>query len=129
MHSDATAAIGIRKRRGLGKIRHLHTADLWVQERTRNGDIELLKVLGTENPADAFTKYGAMEAALKGTNQEFRNGRALGAPDISAQPPLEFWDASQTGRCAFRASLGCSRSDLLLLATQEVTCYSWLLKK
>ena len=90
VHSDATAAIGISKRRGLGKIRHLHTADLWVQERTRNGDVELLKVLGTENPADAFTKYldkGAMEAALKRMNLEFRDGRAVGAPVISAQPP------------------------------------------
>ena len=28
IHSDATAAIGIAKRRGLGRIRHLHTADL-----------------------------------------------------------------------------------------------------
>ena len=33
VHSDATAAIGIAKRRGLGRIRHLHTADLWVQEK------------------------------------------------------------------------------------------------
>ena len=32
VHSDATAAIGIAKRRGLGKVRHLHTSDLWVQE-------------------------------------------------------------------------------------------------
>lgn len=29
--SDATAAIGICRRRGLGKIRHLSTADLWIQ--------------------------------------------------------------------------------------------------
>ena len=33
VYSDATAAIGISKRRGLGKIRHLHCADLWVQEK------------------------------------------------------------------------------------------------
>ena len=35
VYSDATAAFGISKRRGLGKIRHLHCADLWVQEKTR----------------------------------------------------------------------------------------------
>ena len=35
VHSDATAAIGISKRRGLGKIRHLHTCDLWIQEQTK----------------------------------------------------------------------------------------------
>ena len=57
IHSDATAAIGIAKRRGVGKIRHLSTADLWIQERQREGDLEIAKVLGTENPGDALTKY------------------------------------------------------------------------
>ena len=81
--SDATAAIGISKRRGLGKIRHLHTADLWVQEKVRNGDVELLKVAGTENPADIFTKYldkGIMEKALAQLNCHFMSGRAKSAP-------------------------------------------------
>ena len=36
--TDATAAIGICKMRGLGKIRHLAVADLWVQDRVRAGD-------------------------------------------------------------------------------------------
>ena len=81
--SDATAAIGISKRRGLGKIRHLHTTDLWVQEQVRSERVELLKVLGTENPADAFTKYldrATMEKSLKAMNCEFREGRAKAAP-------------------------------------------------
>ena len=39
VHSDATAAIGIAKRRGLGRIRHLQTADLWVQENIRSGHV------------------------------------------------------------------------------------------
>ena len=56
VHSDATAGIGISKRRGIGKIRHQTTADRWVQEQVRTGADELLKVLGTENPADCFTK-------------------------------------------------------------------------
>ena len=55
--TDATAAIGIARRRGLGKIRHLDTADLWVQEKVRSGQIELVKVLGSDNPADMMTKY------------------------------------------------------------------------
>ena len=82
-HSDATAAIGIAKRQGLGKIRHLHCIDLWVQEKVRNGDIELLKILGTENPADAFTKYlgrACMEKAISAMNLEFMEGRAKAAP-------------------------------------------------
>ena len=44
--SDATAAIGIAKRRGLGRIRHLATADLWIQEKVRSGQVELHKIPG-----------------------------------------------------------------------------------
>ena len=31
IHSDATAAIGMCKRQGLGRVRHLSTSDLWIQ--------------------------------------------------------------------------------------------------
>ena len=84
VHSDATAAIGISKRRGLGKIRHLHTADLWVQQKVRSESVELVKVLGTDNPADLFTKYldkATIHKALGAMNCEFREGRAAAAPD------------------------------------------------
>ena len=57
LHSDASAAIGICRRRGLGKIRHLSVSDLWVKERLRSHDFELFKIAGTENPADTLTKY------------------------------------------------------------------------
>ena len=33
LHSDATAAIGIARRKGLGKIRHLDCTDLWIQRK------------------------------------------------------------------------------------------------
>ena len=35
MLMDATAAMGICRRRGLGKVRHLHVSNLWVQDRLR----------------------------------------------------------------------------------------------
>ena len=57
VHSDATAAIGIARRKGLGKIRHLDVTDLWIQDKIRSKQIKLLKVLGTENVADVFTKH------------------------------------------------------------------------
>ena len=84
VHSDATAAIGITKRRGLGKIRHLHTTDLWVQEKVREGLVSVEKILGTENPADAFTKYLdklSMDKALVKMNVVFMEGRSKAAPD------------------------------------------------
>ena len=49
VHSDATAALGISRRRGLGKIKHLDVADLWAQDKVRSGAIELCKSLGAEN--------------------------------------------------------------------------------
>ena len=82
VHSDATAAIGISKRRGLGKVRHLHTSDLWIQEKVKKEEVGIKKVLGTENPADAFTKYldqQTMQKALANMNLEFREGRAKAA--------------------------------------------------
>ena len=92
LHSDATAAIGISKRRGLGKIRHLNTADLWVQEKVRTEAVDLVKILGTENPADLFTKYldkAAINKALKTLNLEFKDGRSAAAPQTMGLKPTE----------------------------------------
>ena len=83
VYSDATAAIGISRRRGLGKKRHLHTSDLWVQEKVKSGHVDLEKVLGTENPGDAFTKYldkALLDKALAKLQVEFREGRPESAP-------------------------------------------------
>ena len=83
--TDATAAIGICRRRGLGKVRHLHTADLWVQDRLRKGDFALTKVLGSDNPADLLTKHVPRDVMRKhmtfiGLSSEI--GRAESAPTI-----------------------------------------------
>ena len=57
MFSDATAAIGIARRRGMGHIRHLDVCDLWVQEKSTSGAASIDKVLGADNPADILTKH------------------------------------------------------------------------
>ena len=83
IHSDATAAIGICRGKGLGKVRHLATTDLWIQEKVRSRTIELVKILGTENPADVLTKYvdrNTMEKALDKMNLVFMSGRPACAP-------------------------------------------------
>ena len=56
--TDSTASIGICKRQGLGKVRHLDVQDLWVQQRVRSGDFDLYKIPGERNPGDLFTKFG-----------------------------------------------------------------------
>ena len=83
--TDATAAIGICRRPGLGKIRHLHVADLWVQDRLRKKDFTLTKVLGSENPADLLTKHVSRELMVRhmesiGIRSE--SGRAGSAPTL-----------------------------------------------
>ena len=55
--TDSSAAMGICGRQGLGKLRHIDTRSLWVQQRLRVGDLELRKVRGEVNPADLFTKH------------------------------------------------------------------------
>ena len=83
--TDATAAIGICRRRGLGEIRHLHVADLWIQDRVRRGDFLLTKVPGSSNPADILTKHVPREVMMR--HMEFmgiypESGRAALAPTL-----------------------------------------------
>ena len=83
VHSDATAALGICRRQGLGKVRHLDVTDLWAQDKVRTGIIELVKVLGSENPADIMTKYTdrpIFERMLTAMNMVALPGRAACAP-------------------------------------------------
>ena len=87
VHSDSSAAIGISRRQGLGKVRHLSVADLWVQERLKAGDVELHKVLGAENPADVLTKFterSTLTKMLSKLNLYVEEGRAESAPHIAA---------------------------------------------
>ena len=57
LHADSSPAIGICKKSGIGRVGHLATGQVWVQERLRNGDFSLYKVLGAKNPADILTKH------------------------------------------------------------------------
>ena len=82
--TDSSAAIGICTRQGLGKLRHLDTHTLWVQQAVRSGRIDLRKVLGEVNPADLFTKHSlSRERLMKLVDLfscKFRGGRAESSP-------------------------------------------------
>ena len=83
VHSDATAAIGICKRKGIGNIRHLATTDLWIQDKVRSKSFELVKVLGVDKPADVLTKYvnrETMNKALAKVGLVATSGRPASAP-------------------------------------------------
>ena len=85
VETDATAAIGISRRRGLGKVRHLAVADLWVQDRVRSGDFALRKVPRSENASDILTKHVERPLLLKHLGKmglEKQEGRSALAPTI-----------------------------------------------
>ena len=60
--SDASVALGIIKRQGLGRTRHIHTSYLWIQQVSERG-INFNKVPGSENCAELFTKPLTRESA------------------------------------------------------------------
>ena len=79
VRTDSSAAIGVVNRKGCGKLRHVRVGMLWIQERVETGDLEVAKVLGTENPADLMTKHMGtklMEAHVRGLRQEIKYVRA-----------------------------------------------------
>ena len=85
IHTDSTAAIGMCRRRGLGKIRHLAVADLWIQDRVKAGDFQLHKVLGSVNSADLMTKYvdgPVLTEHLARQSLQEEEGRASTAPQL-----------------------------------------------
>ena len=57
VHTDSSAAKGIASHRGLGKMRHIDTQFLWVQERIQAGDFTLHKEGTNDNVGDLFTKH------------------------------------------------------------------------
>ena len=57
IHSDSAAARGMVKINGLGKVRHIHVQELWVQDALREGRFKLQCVLGYDNCADLLTKH------------------------------------------------------------------------
>ena len=43
-------------RKGNGKLRHVRVGLLWIQEKQEEGEIDVKKILGDDNPADLLTK-------------------------------------------------------------------------
>ena len=100
LNVDASAAIGIMQRKGLGKLRHLDTQALWVQDAVRQRRVMVEKVKGTENPADLMTKHldgQNMDRMLKLLGVEAREGRAASAPKVIVGDEDEKKDKGKRG--------------------------------
>ena len=84
--TDSSAAIGICSRQGLGKLRHLDTHTLWIQQAVRTRRLDLKKVPGEQNPADLLTKHSNSRQRLEDLVNLFGcrylGGRAENAPQV-----------------------------------------------
>ena len=86
IHSDASAALGVVNRTGVGKLRHIRVQFLWIQDKVRLGELEVKKVPGKENPADLLTKNvdcNTMQRHLKELGFESLVTRAASAPNLN----------------------------------------------
>ena len=86
--ADATGAIGIARRRGAGKVRHIETATLWLQRHITNKTIDLAKFHGLKNWADLGTKHLPWADLLKcvrGLGSLFEDGRAGSAKQTAVR--------------------------------------------
>ena len=78
VNMDATAAIGMAGRRGLGKVKHIHTVFLWVQERLQEHKAVVKKQHTTDMLADILTKYlprETLEKLLGGMGFVYRDSK------------------------------------------------------
>ena len=99
VHADSSAAIGICRRSGIGKVRHFAVAQLWVQDLVRSRACRLFKVLGTENPADLLTKplsRPEIDKHLGSLGLRRATGRAATAPQADSGVDTTLADAARS---------------------------------
>ena len=85
VYADASAALGIVARKGVGKVRHLDTSMLWIQQKELKNGVDFLKVDGVVNPADLMTKHLAAPTAqihMETLQMSDRSGRASNASKL-----------------------------------------------
>ena len=102
IYGDASVALGIIHRKGLGKTRHIDTSYVWIQEVAAQRRMVFGKILGKENSADLYTKYfdvSTMDRHVHKLKCKYTSGRPSVAPEqhvisISWQELLQQQDTS-----------------------------------
>ena len=85
--TGATTGKSLVSRRGLGRVRHIDVADLWIQQHVREGDFEVIKLKNTFNSSDMMTKHLGredMERCVQNLSCTFQDGRSALAPQLNA---------------------------------------------
>ena len=84
--TDASAAIGIVHRVGLGRTRHIDVQFLWIQGEVQSKAVKVIKVGTAENPADVLTKNlnaETMSKHMRAMQCRADAGRASKAPQLN----------------------------------------------
>ena len=83
VRTDSSSGLSVG-RGGLGRLQHVQTRYLWVQQRVQQGDLRLKKEPGDTNVSDAHTKpldEKRMTNLLTKKGYAFRGGRTALAPE------------------------------------------------
>ena len=86
VYADSSAALGVARRRGAGKLRHVRIGMLWIQELRAEEELDFTKVAGKENPADLLTKFNpapTLEEHCRRMGMFKMEGRAELASNVS----------------------------------------------
>ena len=88
IRTDASAAVGVIQRQGAGRVKHLQIKQLWLQEKSRNGDVQMMKIPRAVNFSDLLTHHWSEKegkAHLEGMNAAIRGDRSHGLPEGGSQ--------------------------------------------
>ena len=87
VYTDSNSAIGTTSRKGLGKMKHVQTWYLWIQERLASGCFKLLKVGTKHNVSDVCTKAvtaNEMDKHMKSTGHCYLEGKSMIARSLTS---------------------------------------------
>ena len=65
IETDSTAASGIVHREGCGKVKHLETRQLWLQQHVQEKDVAVKKIPRARNCADCLTHHWGGEDGIR----------------------------------------------------------------
>ena len=88
LKSDATAAISLANRKGLGQARHIEVNQLWLQGKVASGEVRIENVAGDKNLADALTKAvdgNKLGEHMRRTGGVLEEGRHQLAPEVGEE--------------------------------------------
>ena len=57
IYTDASAALGVVRRHGSGKIKHLQVRQLWIREHEETGNLKFVKIPRDSNLSDLLTHH------------------------------------------------------------------------